>query len=259
VIQNELNPKAIALGRFDGEVIVSLNYLGERPSDISPRSITQKFMQEALMTNGSQQRLVLFEGPAGTAKTFYTLAVGLWAKEKNLIDKFNVTRANVEADKSFGFLPGNIDEKFEGFLNPIYDNLRELMKIDRHARYKDGRTITDDTDKEYLIKEVFGIQPITLNYMRGRHLPHRFIFVDEAQNLDRAQAKMVVTRAGEGTVVILAGDVSQIDDIAKVNKFSNGLTHAIRTMVGDPHCYYLRLQNDDNQRSNLSHAAATKM
>ena len=258
VIVNDCNEKAIRLGRFNGKKVVPLKHEKLSPSGVRPRNITQKFLQEALITEEGEQRLVLIEGPAGTAKTFYTLAVGAYAKEHNIFDRFYVTRANVEADEPFGFLPGDIDAKFDGFMNPIYDNLEALLNVDvNHYMEKDGVKLSFGSDRSFLLEQ-FGIEAKPLNHMRGRNLRKRCIFGDESQNLTRAQVKMLVTRAGEGSVVILAGDTQQIDN-PKLNRFNNGLTHAINCMIGEPLCWFIRLGNDDIERSDLAKIAAKNL
>lgn len=260
IIVNEVDAQAARLGRFNGREIVPLKHESERPCGVIPRGAAQRFLQEALTTEEGESRLVILEGPAGTAKTFYTLAVGAQAKEDGIFDRFYVIRANVEADASFGFLPGTMDDKFDGFMNPVYDNLEILQKIREGEEdsslgaiyaYKQGE------DKTSLLKD-FGIEAKPLNYMRGRSLQKRLIFVDEVQNLTRQQVKMIVTRAGEGSVVVLAGDTHQIDN-PKLNKFNNGLTHAITTMMGEEICWFVRLQAGDNERGLLSKIAARRM
>lgn len=259
IIVNEANSQAARLGRFNGREIVPLEHENERPCNVIPRGAAQRFLQEALTTKEGESRLVILEGPAGTAKTFYTLAVGAQARENDIFDRFYVIRANVEADASFGFLPGTMDEKFEGFMNPVYDNLEILQAIRNgdDLAFKFAYSSKSGEDKTGLLKE-FGIEAKPLNYMRGRSLQKRLIFVDEVQNLTRQQVKMIVTRAGEGSVVVLAGDTHQIDN-PKLNRFNNGLTHAITTMMGEEICWFVRLQAEDNERGLLSKIAARKM
>jgi len=253
IIQNEANHKEIKLGRFDGHSVVALQHENQNVFGIKARNRTQQFLMEALLTEEGEERLVIIEGPAGTAKTLFALAVGIEAKQNGFFRKFYVTRSNVEADESFGYLPGSMDIKFDGFLNPIYDNLSVLVDIDKDTRKKDGKEVTDKS----LLLEQLQIEAKPLNYMRGRSLRKSLIFVDESQNLTRAQVKMITTRAGEGSVVVLCGDTEQID--GRLNKFNNGLTHALRCMKGEKLCYILRLNTADAERSELSKIAATKL
>jgi len=153
IIKNEANPKTIKLGRFDGRSVVSLQHENQNIFGIKARSIAQQFLLEALITEEGEERLVIIEGPAGTAKTLFALAVGIEAKQNGIFKKFYVTRSNVEADESFGYLPGNIDVKFDGFLNPIYDNLSVLVDIDKETKRKDGKEVTDKN----LLMEQLGI------------------------------------------------------------------------------------------------------
>ncbi|HOX97520.1 MAG TPA: PhoH family protein, partial [bacterium] len=253
IIKNEANHKEIKLGRFDGHSVVALQHENQTVFGIKARNRTQQFLMEALITEEGEERLVIIEGPAGTAKTLFALAVGIEAKQSGVFKKFYVTRSNVEADESFGYLPGSMDVKFDGFLNPIYDNLEVLVDVDKDARKKDGKEVTDKN----LLLDQLQIEAKPLNYMRGRSLRKSLIFVDESQNLTRAQVKMIVTRAGEGSVVVLCGDTEQID--GRLNKFNNGLTHALRCMKGEKLCYILRLSTADAERSELSKVAATKL
>jgi len=253
IIQNEANHKEIKLGRFDGHSVVALQHENQNVFGIKARNRTQQFLMEALLTEEGEERLVIIEGPAGTAKTLFALAVGIEAKQNGFFRKFYVTRSNVEADESFGYLPGSMDIKFDGFLNPIYDNLSVLVDIDKDTRKKDGKEVTDKS----LLLEQLQIEAKPLNYMRGRSLRKSLIFVDESQNLTRAQVKMITTRAGEGSVVVLCGDTEQID--GHLNKFNNGLTYALRYMKGEKLCYILRLNTADAERSELSKVAATKL
>lgn len=253
-IKNEANHKAIKLGRFDGHSVVALQHENQTVFGIKARNRTQQFLMEALITEEGEERLVIIEGPAGTAKTLFALAVGIEAKQNGFFRKFYVTRSNVEADESFGYLPGAMNVKFDGFLNPIYDNLEVLVDIDKETRKKDCKEITDKN----LLLEQLQIEAKPLNYMRGRSLRKSLIFVDEAQNLTRAQVKMIVTRAGEGSVVVLCGDTEQIDG-RHLNKFNNGLTHALRSMKGEKICHILRLGTADAERSELSKIAASKL
>jgi len=254
IIRAEAHPKAIKLGRFDGKSVVALQHENQTVFGIKPRNRTQQFLLEALITEEGEERLVIIEGPAGTAKTLFALAVGIEAKQNGFFRKFYVTRSNVEADESFGYLPGNMDMKFDGFLNPIYDNLSVLVDIDKDTKKKDGKEVTDKN----LLLEQLEIEAKPLNYMRGRSLRKSLIFVDEAQNLTRAQVKMITTRAGEGSVVVLCGDTEQIDG-RHLNKFNNGLTHALRCMKGEDICYILRMSTADAERSKLSRIAASKL
>lgn len=254
IIRNEASPKEIKLGRFDGHSVVALQHENQSIFGIKARNRTQQFLMEALITEEGEERLVILEGPAGTAKTLFALAVGIEAKQNGAFRKFYVTRSNVEADESFGYLPGAMNIKFDGFLNPIYDNLEVLVDVDKEAKNKDGKTVTDKS----LLLEQLQIEAKPLNYMRGRSLRKSLIFVDEAQNLTRAQVKMIVTRAGEGSVVVLCGDTDQIDG-HHLNKFNNGLTHALRCMKGEKLCFILRLSTADAERSKLSRIAASKL
>ncbi len=252
-IYNPSNPTDFRLSRFNGECLVPLKNDKRTVSNISARGIVQRFMMESLIVPEDEQRLVIIEGPAGGGKTLLSLAAGIQQKKDKRFFRFFYTRANVEADNSYGFLPGDIDEKMDWLLNPIYDN---LFAIDNNLKYS---TQPVSVEKKQETLDIFGISARALNHMRGRSLPKCFVLVDEVQNLTREQVKMVVTRAGKGTVVVLIGDTSQID-APYLNYFNNGLTHAFNAMDNEPLCYRLRLgPQESQQRSVLAQAAAARL
>ncbi|MDO5561689.1 MAG: PhoH family protein [bacterium] len=314
-IRNRHNQQLFQLGRCnDHGLIVPLRHENDDLRGVKPRTIAQKFLLEALLVNPKEQRLIIVEGPAGTGKTFLALAAGMYQKRRGQFERFYVTRANVEADSSFGFLPGTLEAKFDGFLNPIYDNLDALERYNKELKQKAAAEKRAKEEQERAAKEAEratapaaktqpgkpknlaaailearaakeakkrrekspppppavtdeeklkrladnGIDARPLNYMRGRSLYRSYILVDEAQNLTREQVKMIVTRAGEGSVVVLTGDVTQIDT-PRLNRFNNGLTHAFNAMDEEPICWRLRLNDVDNQRCLLSQIASKKL
>lgn len=278
IIRNRHNQQLLKLGRHSGGLIVPLKHENDDLRGVKPRTIAQRFLLESLLVDRGEQRLVIAEGPAGTGKTFLTLAAGKYQKRQGRFEHFYITRANVEADASFGSLPGDLKVKFDGFLNPIYDNLDALERCEKEFKQKiaAGKRAQEEqrraalaaekaaappamTDEEKLKRLADnGIDARPLNYMRGRSLYRSYILVDEAQNLTRDQAKMIVTRAGQDSVVVLIGDVSQIDT-PRLNRFNNGLTHAFNAMNEEPICWRLRLHSKDNQRCLLSQIASQKL
>ena len=158
---------------------------------IIPKSVGQKKYLEAL----NNFELVFGLGPAGTGKSYLAVAKGIHMLKKGLIEKIILTRPAVEAGERLGFLPGDMKEKIDPYLRPIYDALYEMMPEDR-------------VEKKILSGE---IEIAPLAFMRGRTFTNSFVIVDEAQNTTSIQMKMVLTRIGEGSRMVINGDLSQVD------------------------------------------------
>jgi phosphate starvation-inducible PhoH-like protein len=152
--------------------------------------------------------LVFGLGPAGTGKTFLAVAHGAGMLMRGDIDRLIVTRPAVEAGERLGFLPGDLTEKVDPYMAPVWEALTQLMGADQLRRRRDKGEIE--------------VAPIA--FMRGRTLAHAFVIVDEAQNTSRLQMKMVLTRLGEGSRMAVTGDPSQID---LMNPADSGLAHAV--------------------------------
>ena len=252
------NPRKTALGRFDGKKVVPLYYKDMCPLGLTPRNVGQRFMLEALYTNASSAPLVIVKGPAGTAKTLFSLAVGL---NKILEDGTNqyrrilVCRPNVTMDEDIGFLPGTEEEKIAPFMRPVFDNLEILMDSDEKERYKNEKELTDK------IKELFDRRIITTEavaYLRGRSIVKNWVIIDEAQNLTPKQVKAITTRVGEGTKLMLIGDPDQIDH-PFLDSRSNGLCYASEKMKGSELCYQVTLKYDECERSPLAYEASKRL
>ena len=158
---------------------------------IFPKSIGQTSYLEAL----NKYELVFGLGPAGTGKSYLAVAKGIDMLKKGLVEKIVLTRPAVEAGERLGFLPGDMKEKIDPYLRPIYDALYEMMPSDR-------------VEKKIQSGE---IEIAPLAFMRGRTFTNSFVIVDEAQNTTSVQMKMVLTRIGEGSRMVINGDLSQVD------------------------------------------------
>ena len=158
---------------------------------IVPKSLGQKSYFEAL----NNYELVFGLGPAGTGKSYLAVAKGIHMLKKGLVEKIILTRPAVEAGERLGFLPGDLKEKVDPYLRPIYDALYEMMPSDR-------------VEKKIQSGEI-EIAPIA--FMRGRTFRNSFVIVDEAQNTTSVQMKMVLTRIGQGSRMVINGDLSQVD------------------------------------------------
>jgi PhoH-like ATPase len=185
---------------------------------IKPKNSEQAFALYALLNPGIS--LITIVGKAGTGKTIIALAAGLQQvmDDKNI--KLFFTRQTIPlGNREQGFLPGNVDEKINPFMQALYDNLAVIKEVTNYG---------DKVNKYQEEKRIF-IQP--LSYLRGRSLVNTFFIVDEAQNLTPQESKAIITRAGEGTKIILIGDITQIDH-PFLDKRSNGLSHVIEKMRG---------------------------
>ena len=152
-------------------------------------------------------------GPAGTGKTFLAVAYGASLLMRGEVDRLIVTRPAVEAGERLGFLPGDLTEKVDPYLAPIWEALGDIMGAEPLRRRRERGEIE--------------VAPIA--FMRGRTLSHAYVIVDEAQNTSRLQMKMVLTRLGEGARMAVTGDPTQVD---LVNARDSGLSHAVRLLDG---------------------------
>jgi phosphate starvation-inducible PhoH-like protein len=150
-------------------------------------------------------------GPAGTGKTFLAAAYGASLLRRGQVDRLVITRPAVEAGEKLGFLPGDLNEKVDPYLAPIWEALNDILGPEDVQRRRDKGEI----------------EAAPIAFMRGRTLSHAFVIVDEAQNTSRLQMKMVLTRLGEGARMVVTGDPSQID---LLNPRDSGLAHALRIL-----------------------------
>ncbi|MEF3279448.1 MAG: PhoH family protein [Elusimicrobiota bacterium] len=166
-------------------------YCSEFGEKIKPKTPNQKFYVESIYDND----IVISIGPAGTGKTFLATAVALRFLKDKKVKKIVVTRPIVEVGEKLGFLPGDIDNKVNPYLKPVYDNFYNLLGPEKFQIYKDEEII----------------ETLPLAYMRGRTLNNSFIILDEAQNTTTLQMKMFLTRMGMNSKIVITGDITQID------------------------------------------------
>ena len=198
-----------APARVDGErVDVDLKLRTRRP-DLAGRTPNQV----AYLRNILSHDITFGIGPAGTGKTYLAVACAVDALERNAVQRVILTRPAVEAGERLGFLPGDLAQKVDPYLRPLYDALYDLMGFEKTGKLLERGTI----------------ELAPLAYMRGRTLNHSFIILDEAQNTTPEQMKMFLTRIGFGAKAVVNGDVTQID-LARGQK--SGLIEARRILEG---------------------------
>ena len=215
MLVSNANEKKTALARFinDATPLRQLTPASTRVWGIKPRNKEQSFLLDALMDPSVE--IITAIGKAGSGKTICAIAAGLEQTIDDAAAKYTriiVSRPVQPLGKDIGFLPGTLEEKMSPWLMPIQDNLQFLMGNDK---------ITLDI---YMQKGTIEIEALT--YIRGRSISNAFIIIDEAQNLTTHELKTIITRVGEGTKIVLTGDVEQIDNVY-IDATTNGLTHAV--------------------------------
>ena len=220
VLRDAANAAHTGLARFDGnkQALVPLSRATkEGVWGVRPRNVEQTFLLELLLNDDIQ--LVTIAGKAGTGKTLLALAAGLSkVTEDTVYQKLLVSRPIFPLGRDLGYLPGDIEEKLNPWMQPIFDNVEFLMNLS-HNEKKSGRGY-----HELMDLGIVEIEPLT--YIRGRSIPNQFIVVDEAQNLTPHEVKTIITRVGANTKIVLTGDPEQIDN-PYVDEVSNGLSHTV--------------------------------
>ena len=197
----------------EGEDVINSNHkddvlvFGNRGLKIKARTHNQRRMVAAVTKND----MIIAEGPAGTGKTYTAVALGVRALKNKEVRKIILVRPAVEAGENLGFLPGDLKEKLDPYLRPLYDALRDMIPPEKLS---------------YFI-ETGVIEIAPLAFMRGRTLDHAFVILDEAQNATSQQMKMFLTRMGKSAKFIVNGDVTQVD-LPKHQK--SGLVESIRVL-----------------------------
>jgi len=219
LLRDRENATHTALGRWDADKkrLQPIRKLREGVWGIRPRNKEQHYALDLLLNDDI--KLVTLVGKAGTGKTLLAIAAGLQkVVEENVYHKLLVSRPIFPLGRDIGFLPGDIEEKLNPWMQPIYDNVELLLGITKNEK-KDGRSYTELIDLGYI-----EIEPLT--YIRGRSIPNQFMIVDEAQNLTPHEVKTIITRVGDGTKIILTGDPYQIDN-PYVDSSNNGITTVV--------------------------------
>ena len=201
---------------------------GTKGSPIKAKTVNQQRLVQSVKEND----LVFALGPAGTGKTFVSVALAVKALKNKIVKKIIITRPAVEAGENLGFLPGDLKEKIDPYLRPIYDALNDMLPFEKL--------------KYYMEREIIEIAPLA--YMRGRTLHNAFILLDEAQNTTPMQMKMFLTRMGPDSKMIVTGDTSQID---LPSNQKSGLKEAVRILNQTKGIGFVELNERDVVRHKL--------
>jgi len=180
-------------GQFDRlhQLFADTVMVTHRGRRIKPKTFGQRIYLEAIRNNS----ITFGVGPAGTGKTYLAMAMAVLSLKNKEVERIILTRPAVEAGEKLGFLPGDLQEKVDPYLRPLYDALYDMLGV--------------DTVQKYMTKNIIEVAPLA--YMRGRTLDDSFIILDEAQNTTFSQMKMFLTRLGFGSKIVVTGDTTQVD------------------------------------------------
>ena len=220
LLKDVANPSHTAMGRLNAakaKIVPLLRTGKEGVWGVRPRNMEQSYTLDLLLND--DLKIVTIVGKAGTGKTLMAIAAGLQnTTEEAIYQKLLVSRPIFPLGKDIGYLPGDVEQKLNPWMQPIFDNVEFLMNLSR-ADKKAGRGY-----HELIDLGILEIEPLT--YIRGRSIPNQYIIVDEAQNLTPHEVKTIITRVGDNTKIVLTGDPYQIDN-PYVDSTNNGLIHVV--------------------------------
>lgn len=240
------------LSKFNGWNLVKLEFEKKKPFGLECRNSGQTYLKEALMSGHEKHPLTICCGPAGTGKTLFALGCGLeQVMENNAYRRVLLCRPNVTMDEEIGFLPGTEQEKISPLLRGAYDNLEILL-----GNEDDSPQMINDKIAEIFQRGYVTAQSVA--YLRGRSITNTYIIIDEAQNCTPNQILSIITRAGEGSKIVIMGDPNQIDNI-RLDRRNNGLVYALERMKGSNLCEIITFTEDECTRSPLAKEASAKL
>lgn len=217
-------------GRLDevDELLNDVVAITNKGKPIKSKTVGQKKYVDLL----KKKTITFGIGPAGTGKTYLAVAIAVNAYKEKQVEKIILTRPAVEAGENLGFLPGDLQEKVNPYLRPLYDALQEMLGLDSFSKMMERGTIE--------------IAPLA--YMRGRTLSNAYVILDEAQNTTKEQIKMFLTRLGENSKMVITGDLTQID---LPSGHTSGLKHAVKILKDINDIGIIRLSEKDVVRHPL--------
>ena len=225
-------------------------YTGEPVFGITARNFEQEMALDLLLDDSI--KLVSLSGKAGTGKTLLAMAAGLQkVVEDQKYTRLVISRPISPLGKDLGYLPGTKSEKFNPWMQPIYDNMDILLSLHEDKSYENMKNKRKPSIEDFMDYGFLELEPLT--YIRGRSLPDQFIIIDEAQNLTPHEMKTIITRAGENTKLVLTGDPYQID-IHYLDSASNGLSVAVEKLKNEDIVGHMTLEK--GERSKLADLAA---
>lgn len=259
-VENEFfilqSDQSSALAVYRNHELKLINTKTLHPCHVQPKNASQTFALWALMQPVEEIPFVILKGPAGTAKTFLSLAAGIDQAydvgSHKAYDSVLISRNNVMADADFGYLPGELEDKMNPLLAPFFDNLESLLR---------GKSGEDRENISIQIEDMMEsgvIEICALAYMRGRSITNKFLIVDETQNATRSQIRDIITRAGAGCKIVICGDPEQID-AHNLDKLNNGLVFASEKMKGSPVCAQISFTEEESVRSELAKEAIKRL
>lgn len=252
-IRDESNSNHTAIGRFDlnQNAIVPVFKPSEGLWGVYPRNAEQAFAIDLLLND--EIKLVSLVGKAGTGKTLLAIAAGLSKTvDEGLYSRLLVSRPVMPMGHDIGYLPGTIEEKLNPYMQPIFDNIDFLFGVSSVS--KTNRRGAGKGTQELMNQGLLNIEPLT--YIRGRSIPNQFMIVDEAQNLTPHEIKTIITRAGEGTKIVLTGDTMQIDS-PYLDSMNNGLAYVVECFKHEAIAGHVTMVK--GERSKLSELATQLM
>lgn len=246
LFKDQANPNHSAIARYNAQTKLAVPLI--KPSDnvwgIYPRNVEQSFGLDCLLNDDI--KLVSLVGKAGTGKTLLALAAGLSKTlDEGKYHRLLVSRPIFPMGRDIGYLPGDVEEKLNPWMQPVFDNIEYLLGSGTNHKRAAGRA------QELINQGMLNIEPLT--YIRGRSIPHQYLIVDEAQNLTPHEIKTIITRAGQGTKVVLTGDCYQIDN-PYVDSANNGLAYVVERFKGEAIAAHVTLSK--GERSELAELAA---
>jgi PhoH-like ATPase len=253
ILRSDVNSSHTVMTRFDArqERVTQVARYKDGIWGIFARNKEQLFALDLLLDDNV--RLVTLDGIAGTGKTLLAIACGLHkVADEGAYRRLVVSRPIFPLGRDIGFLPGDVGEKLNPWMKPIFDNLELLLAGNEPQNNNNNRSRNSPPSYQALLEQkIIEVEPLT--YIRGRSIPRQYLIIDEAQNLTPHEVKTVITRAGEGTKVVLTGDPYQIDN-PYVDATSNGLTYVIEQFKGAGLAGHVTLRK--GERSDLAELAA---